>query len=115
MNVNTLAPTRKDPNNFATNQAIADLRAAVRCETAWSGTVTAALAEFGDGTGILISGVYREHFPANVKETLRILRTDGNNAIDDAAAAWRRAGRTAATFRAARAAVAAELAAQFGR
>lgn len=113
MNLNRLPPTRKDPNNYATTQAIADLRAAVRCETAWSHTVDGAIAQFGDGSGVLISGVYRDHFPETVKATLRILRNDGNSAIDDARAAWRRAGRTRATFLQARQVVSAEFAAKY--
>lgn len=32
-----------------------------------------AIEEYGDGGGALISGIYREHFPADVKNRLRFL------------------------------------------
>ena len=50
----------------------------------WNAAVDLALKAYGDGTGSLISGVYRDHFPNDVKDRLRFL-TRGKNLSADAA------------------------------
>ena len=59
-----------------------------------------ALQAHGDGDGVLISGVYREHFPVDVKDRLRALAHARTAAEDYSLAHWTYgARRTAATWR----------------
>lgn len=50
----------------------------------WNATVDMAIAAYGNGTGSLISGVYRDHFPDDVKNRLRFLHHGKNLAADAA-------------------------------
>ena len=102
LNLNTLTPTQRDPNNFQTNRAIACLRDAYRAHRRWQRAIQAARREHGDGNGVLVSGIYRDHFPADVKDALRALVDASNRALCDAQMAWRQTGRTTRTFRLAR-------------
>lgn len=57
-----------------------------------------AVAEYGDD-GPLVSGVYREHFPAHVKDRLRYLCQAAAEYLKAGLAHWQAAGLRPATFR----------------
>lgn len=54
---------------------------------------------YGDGEGVLISGCYRYHFPAAVKDDLRHLAHTATDYWARSSAHWRAAGRTLDTWR----------------
>lgn len=56
---------------------------------------------FGDGDGVLISGVYREHFPESVKYMLRYLIQRINETHNVAKLYWIASGKRQSTFNAA--------------
>lgn len=58
-----------------------------------------ARARFGDGDGILISGIGRSHFPASVKVILRRLAQAPGALADASLSDWRAAGRRLHTWR----------------
>lgn len=60
--------------------------------------VMAALDAHGDGTGVLISGIVRDHFPELVKATLRIFAHDGPQWADRSLAHWQAAGKRRETW-----------------
>jgi hypothetical protein len=66
---------------------------------AYNSAVDVALAEYGDGDGRDISGVYREHFPAMVKEELRRMARIPAELEERSLTAWTIAGRRTHTWR----------------
>lgn len=58
-----------------------------------------AISQYGDGNGSLISGVYHDHFPDYVKESLRIYARLVTQYTDDAVMHWRLAGNQLKTLR----------------
>lgn len=68
-------------------------------EAAWAGIVC------GDGDGVLVSGVFRDHFPDAVKTRLRYLNRAANRAQDFSFYLWKYSGRTTETWRLVRAKV----------
>jgi len=76
-------------------------------ERQWNEEVRMAVRRWGDhgasppsgeGWGALISGVYRDHFPARVKERLRGLAHGGSWLIELSYAHWRAAGKAGHTW-----------------
>lgn len=65
----------------------------------WLKTVDAALVTYGNGSGVLISGVYRDHYPARVKYSLRSYAHLESEYLDRSVAHWRAAGRRVNTWR----------------
>lgn len=57
------------------------------------------LAIYGDGSGVLISGIVRDHFPKPVKDRLRLLAHYATEQSDLSASHWQAAGRRLATWR----------------
>lgn len=76
-----------------------NLLAAEHLRMALSHAISAALREYGDGDGRLISGVYRGHFPEEVKEVLRGLNRDINTLEDSSVFKWEIAGKRMHTWR----------------
>lgn len=66
---------------------------------AWVRELRRALKRYGDGDGVLISGVFRSHFPEEVKERLRQHARDKADYSDISHAHWRAAGRRTHTWR----------------
>ncbi|HWH75946.1 MAG TPA: hypothetical protein VNT76_01195 [Candidatus Binatus sp.] len=62
-------------------------------------TIGRMVAAFGDGNGILISGVYRDHFPETVKTDLRTLAHTASDYLARSASHWRFAGKRLQTWR----------------
>ena len=54
-----------------------------RFETAYQSLIASALKAHGDGNGVAISGIYRSHFPEDVKDRLRFL-AHGKSMLTDA-------------------------------
>lgn len=66
----------------------------------WREVLAIALRDHGEGDGVLISGVYRDHFPREVKDTLRDLARAETFAWDASLAHWiGGSGRRAETWR----------------
>lgn len=57
---------------------------------------------YGNGTGILISGIYRDHFPEPMKVSLRVLARELSESHDRSLAHWLASGRRVHTWRDAR-------------
>lgn len=66
----------------------------------WAHQVGEAILRHGDGNGVLISGVYREHFPEDVKSSLRALAHGATFAREKSCAHWQAAGKRMSTWRA---------------
>lgn len=62
-------------------------------DATWQGAVTQARKLYGEGDGVLIAGVYRDHFPAKVKDKLRSLAHTKSLLSAIAWAHWRAAGK----------------------
>lgn len=73
-------------------------RAADRLLAAYYGMVRDAEQTYGSH-GPLISGIVRDHYPHEVKDTLRETISRANRERDRGWAHWRAAGRTVATWR----------------
>lgn len=58
-----------------------------------------ALATFGNGSGVLISGVYRDHFPPEVKDRLRALAHAVGHLQAVSMAHWLASGKRSHTWR----------------
>lgn len=82
---------------LAEARAWADL--AVEARDRYAALIDAAVATHGDGDGLLISGVYRDHFPEDVKDELRKAARRIAKAWDESAWYWRKAGRRMGTWR----------------
>ena len=65
----------------------------------WRELVDRSLAIYGNGDGVLISGVYRDHFPDAVKDALRVHAHGASDFSAKSLAHWRAAGRTLDTWR----------------
>lgn len=79
--------------------AIASLHAAERMQEEYARAIDRALAVYGDGSGVLVSGVYRGHFPEVEKDRLRMLAREVTELRDRSLAHWRAAGRRVETWR----------------
>lgn len=75
------------------------LQAAAAMHGEWCAAIADAREAHGDGNGVLISGVYRDHFPEWRKATLRALAHGQTFATDASIAHWRAAGRRLETWR----------------
>jgi hypothetical protein len=62
-------------------------------------TIARMVQTFGDGNGVLISGVYRDHFPETVKADLRTLAHTASDYLARSAAHWQFAGKRITTWR----------------
>jgi len=91
--------TSRDPERQAQRNAINYLNQANDTRRAYDIALTLAFRMYGDGNGIAISGVCREHFPETVKGELRKILSSLNLCNHNAAVLWRRAGRRMETFR----------------
>lgn len=80
-------------------RATSQLSHAITCKLQWRRQVETALQAFGDGSGVLISGIVRDHFPGEVKDRLRELAQRSTSLQDTAYAHWRAAGKTMSTYR----------------
>ena len=85
-----------------TASAEAWLRISAAHSIAWNEIVNDATVRHGDGSGTLISGVYRDHYPKDVKALLRYHARAQGEAIDTAYALWRKSRRSRDLFRARR-------------
>lgn len=94
-----MKPTRRDPDGVLTNQALGCLGAAKALRTTRASWVREAYAAYGD-QGPLISGIERDHWPAELKDRLRVNARAITQAMDDAYKIWRQAGRRVETIRA---------------
>lgn len=65
----------------------------------WLQLVTIGARTFGDGNGVLISGVYREHWPDRLKHDLRTLAHSEGEYSARSFAHWQAAGKRLATWR----------------
>lgn len=74
------------------------LRASVRVYEVYYATVRDAEQTYGNH-GPLISGIVRDHFPEELKDTLRELCRRGNRERNRSYTHWRAAGRTVGTWR----------------
>lgn len=92
--------TVKDPHGRLTYAACALMVASHHASEAHSQLADAALAEYGDGDGVPISGCYRRHFPEQVKDRLRYLAHRIGLMLDESQVLWRRAGRPDTSWRA---------------
>src|SRR5512146_1964571 len=91
--------TAKDPDGSWQWQAIKGLRVANEARIEYARILDAAIADYGDGNGRNISGIYREHFPEDIKRQLRQQLATLNLCNHNAAVCWRKAGRRMDTFR----------------
>ena len=89
----TLAPTRRDGNNYYTRKALAHLDAARLARRIYDGILRHAIRTYGDTTRTPISGIYADHFPESVKSTMRATLDDLNRETDAAVKSWRASGR----------------------
>lgn len=92
-------PTRKDPANQHTLEALSCLGAARNLRTTRASWVREAYAKYGD-RGPLTSGCEQEHWPEELKDRLRANAREIGQAVMDAFACWRQAGRQHDTLRA---------------
>lgn len=68
----------------------------------YGATCDAMIRAFGDGSGVLVSGVYRDHFPETVKTDLRTLAHTATDYHARSLAHWQASGRRLTTWRAMR-------------
>ena len=94
-----MRPTRKDPTNELTCEALMWADMIREWWLVRHAEAMRAYREHGD-RGSLISGCEREHFPEPIKERLRGLAREQNNARAFSLRCWRMAGRRRATWRA---------------
>lgn len=80
------------------NTAVSKLRHAITLRLQYRRAVDDALSTYGDGNGVLISGVVRDHFPMDVKDNLRTLAHTSSDLGAQAYAHWRAAGNAMHTF-----------------
>lgn len=64
----------------------------------WQIRASEALRQHGDGDGVLIAGVIRDHFPPEVKEHLRGAAHTASDLRGISLAHWQAAGKTPATW-----------------
>jgi len=65
----------------------------------WRSIVDRSLATYGDGDGVLVSGIYRRHFPVETRDELRKLAYAATEYRDRSRAHWRASGRKLETWR----------------
>lgn len=94
----SLKPTRRDPDNSISLQAIGCLGAARNLRLTRASWIQDAISQYG-WTGPLISGCEQGHWPEDVKDRLRTNAREISAAHDDAFKLWRKAGRQFATLR----------------
>lgn len=75
------------------------ITAAIEHQKHYRAYASEAFKTYGDGNGVLISGVLRDHFPEEVKTILRTHAHGKTDCHDRAFAHWRAAGKTLSTFR----------------
>lgn len=92
-------PTRKDPANQHTLEALGCLEAARNLRKTRASWISEACAKHG-WLGPLTSGCEQTHWPEELKDRLRANARAITKAHDDAFACWRKAGRQHATLRA---------------
>lgn len=80
-------------------RATSQLRHSITLHGQWQRQAADALRAFGDGNGVYISGIIRDHFPEDVKTRLRELSHRSSELSTTAYAHWRASGRTMDTFR----------------
>lgn len=93
-----LTPTRRDPDGAQTALATLRLTQAYVASRLHSQMAETFIAAYGDGNGDQISGSVRDHFPTEVKDALREVARSVTKCLSDSREAWRRAGRTHATW-----------------
>lgn len=93
-----LKPTRKDPANQHSKDALDFLGQALELRQERVRRVRQATKKFG-WKGPLISGVEQEHWPTSVKDQLRTNARQITEATDNAFACWARAGRRFGSLR----------------
>lgn len=87
-----LKPTKRDPDNKLTLEALGCLGAAKALRTTRASWVSEAYKAYGV-KGPLTSGVEQEHWPEELKDRLRTNAREIGQAVEDAFKIWRRAGR----------------------
>lgn len=65
----------------------------------WSALVNQACLQYGDGRGVLISGIYRDHFPDHIKDALRVAAHSKTACLDASVRHWTQARRRNITWR----------------
>jgi hypothetical protein len=79
--------------------AVDYLAAASVTRDTYQAAINRAFAAYGDGDGVLISGVIRDHFPDPIKDSLRVLAHEISAHSDKSLAHWRASGRRVQTWR----------------
>lgn len=97
--VTDFKPTRKDPSNQITLEALGCLAAARNLRVTRVSWVKGAYALHGE-RGPLTSGCEQTHWPEELKDRLRANCREITKATEDAFVCWRQAGRQASTLRA---------------
>lgn len=80
-------------------RAVSQLQQSITLHGQWKRLAEDALREFGDGNGVYISGIIRDHFPEDTKTRLRELAHTSSSLSATAYAHWRQSGGTMNTFR----------------
>lgn len=75
------------------------LALAIISDRMWNATREIAENLYGDGSGVLISGVYRDHYPESMKDDLRTLAHDATRYYDRSLAHWLASGKRIETWR----------------
>jgi hypothetical protein len=81
--------TRKNPRKKDYSEVNRAIKRANRVARAYNKLLADSFVRYGDGTGVAVSGVIREHFPNSVKNRLREQMRSFNAAQDDVERAFR--------------------------